>query len=296
MRASVANSFFDFSAKREGFTPFMYADTLNLVTTGIGNLIDGGPRNGFVVSPEVMAKALALPWKHKAAGWSPKNPITDNVPASTGEIVDAWTTTKLQAQKDPGFNTRSSGFAYQNLTNLSLDMQGLKALFDRTLANFNATLVSEYPTFESAPADAQQALLSMSWAMGPAFWPALRPRPKEPVGPGNIPFFQGFKDAFDKMDFAKAAELSFFSGGGGTRTARTGRNAENVIMFRNADAVMKGGGDPNRLFFPGAVSPTPGGGLASALTPSGLPTAAKVGLGAGIGFGLYKLGKWWLEK
>ncbi len=304
MRQVIADTFFDFTAKREGFTPFMYCDTLNLVTTGVGNLIDRGARNGFDVSPNAMSPAMSLPWKHKGPGWNSGNPIA-GAPLSQGEIAAAWTATKLRQQNDQAFiaagGIKQGGFKYAGFTDATLDMQGLKDLFQRTLNSFDNTLQQRYPgSYQKAPADAQQAIMSMSWALGPAF---------------NFP---AFKLAFDAGDFAKAGELSFFKGGGGTLENRSGRNAENVIMFNNAAEVVRAGGDFDRLFFPGRVTPGGGvgpnpagsgggtggtGGAVAKLPNTGIAgfgkTAAVMGGTAAVGaagWGLFELGKkrkWW---
>lgn len=292
MRQIIKDTFFDFTVKREGFTPFMYADILNLVTTGVGNLIDAGPnhnpggnspsviraRLNNVVSPAAMAPALRLPWKFKGPGWSKTNPVALEGIVSQSTIADAWTTVKRQNEVVPDFSQRG-GFAYQDLTPLTLDMDGMRTLFASTLASFDKTLASRYTQYETAPADAQLAILSMSWAMGPAF---------------NFP---QFKTAFEARDWAKAGELSFFKGGGGTPEKRTGRNADNVIMFNNAAVVEVTGADPDRLIFPG----TGGSGKPGVILPStGIVdsgTAAKVALGTGAavvgGWGLYKLWESW---
>jgi hypothetical protein len=285
MRKSVQDVFFDFSAQHEGFTPFMYCDTLNLVTTGIGNLIDAGVRNAFDISDRAMAPAMSLPWKFKGPGWTSKNPVAADT-ASQADIKEAWIRTKLQEQNVPGFSQRG-GFAYAGLTPLTLDLQGLKTLFNKTLTSFDSTLNSRYPGYESWPADAQLAILSMSWAMGPAF---------------NFP---AFKAAVTNLDFRKAAELSFFKGGGGTLENRTGRNRENVLMFTNAADSLKGGVDPDRLFFPGSPATSPGvlpsaaianissiKGIGKRVAQGAAPVAAVAAVGA-IGWGIWE---WWKDR
>lgn len=243
MRQVVRDVFFDFTAKREGFTPFMYCDTLNLVTTGVGNLIDNGARNGFDISDAAMAPAMKLPWKIKGPGWTPKNPVAAGN-ASSAEIKESWIRTKLRQQDDAAFiaagGIKQGGFKYANFQPLTLDMDGLKALFTTTMNRFDQTLASRYPNYAEWPADAQLAAMSMAWAMGPAF---------------NFP---AFKAATDRLDFAAAADNSFFKGGGGTLEARAGRNAENFAMFNNAAMVVKGGADRDRLFFPGNPANDPG--------------------------------------
>lgn len=242
MRQVVRDTFFDFTAQREGFTPFMYCDTLNLVTTGVGNLIDNGARNGFDISANAMAPALSLPWKIKGPGWTSKNPVAAG-DASQAEIRESWIRTKLKEQESPGFNKRG-GFAYSGFQPLTLDMAGLKDLFSKTMNRFDATLAARYSNYADWPADAQLALMSMAWAMGPGF---------------NFP---SFKAATDVLDFKSAAIRSFFKGGGGTLEApggdpemsRSGRNLDNFHMFNTADAVVKAGADRDRLFFPGGFS------------------------------------------
>jgi hypothetical protein len=265
VRPVIRDTFFDFTAQREGFTPFMYADTLNLVTTGVGNLIDAGPRNGFDISAGAMAPAMGLPWKFKAPGWTSKNPVASGA-ASATDIREAWIRTKLQEEQIPGFNQKG-GFAYAGLTPLTLDLDGLRALFNRTLASFDKVIASRYPGYETWPADAQQMILSMAWAMGPAF---------------NFP---AFKDAVDRRDFDAAAPLSFFKGGGGTPDRPTGRNAENQIMARNAAMIERTGTDPDRLIFPGTSGAVaPGGGVVASTFGAGLqiPLASVALAAAGI--------------
>lgn len=293
MRQIVKDKFFEFTAGREGFTPFMYCDILNLVTTGVGNLIDAGPnhnpggnsssavraRLNDVVSAAAMTPAMKLPWRLKGPGWTSKNPVVGEL-VSPSEIADAWTKVKLQNVAVPDFSQRG-GFAYAGLTNLSLSMEDLKALFNRTLTSFDATLQSKYPGYENWPADAQLALLSMSWAMGPNF---------------NFP---AFREAAIREDFRAAAQQSFFKGGGGTMENRAGRNAENVIMFTNAADVVKGGVDRDRLFFPGTVATTPGvlsppKVAAAASTNPRIGDVAVIGAGAAAaGWAGWELFKWY---
>lgn len=289
MRQAVADVFFDFTVGHEGFTPFMYCDTLNLVTTGVGNLIDAGPNNGGsssaeranlnnVVSSAAMAPAMRLPWRQRGAGWTSKNPVAGDL-VSPAEIADAWTKVKRQNEVISNFSQRG-GFAYAGLTDITLDLDGMKELFNTTLRNFESTLASKYPGWNDWPADAQLATLSMSWAMGPNFK------------------FPAFKNAVDNLDFAKAGELSFFKGGGGTLENRAGRNAENVEMFNNADQVQRSGGDPEELFFP--VKNAAGIARVAVRSPStasnGMGTAAKAlavtgvaGVTAAALFGLYQV-------
>ncbi len=304
MRQVIKETFFDFTAGREGFTPFMYCDILNLVTTGVGNLVDAGPnhnpggnspsivraRLNNVVSAAAMTPAMRLPWRLKAPGWTSKNPLAGNL-VSPSEVADAWTKVKRQNEVVPDFSQRG-GFAYAGLTNLTLDMEAIKKLFGDTLRDFDAKVAAKYPTYEQWPADAQMAVLSMSWAMGPNF---------------NFP---AFKAAVDRMDFKSAAQQSFFKGGGGKlepvgedpASHRAGRNLENYKMFLTAAEVVKGGVDRDRLFFPGTVGASPGqlpsggGGIAniSGSNPrigQAAMAAGALGGAAAIGWGIWEFFK-----
>lgn len=298
MRAQALAGVAKYLREHEGYTTFMYCDVLNLVTTGIGNLIDDGPKNGNAqmsfaaraalnteVSANAMKRALALPWRTKGPGWKavPGNPSTQD---PVGDLVsqqakaDAWTVVKTMNARSPGF-AQKGGFAYADLTALALSKEDVATLVTNTQLSFERTLISRYPGFANAPSDAQMATMIMAWAMGPAF---------------NFP---AFKVAFDKEDFAKAGELSFFQGGGGSLNARTGRNADNVVMFNNAAAVVKAGADRDRLFFPG-TGPTapgnvgPGSPLVASVSPFKPSTTTVVAAGAAVAgwFGW----KWWKNR
>lgn len=275
----------------------MYCDILNLVTTGIGNLIDHGhqtppddlstaqrARLNNEVSARAMQPALNLPWKKKALGWTSKNPLAGEL-VSPAEVADAWTLVKRQNEVVPDFSQRGGG-KYAGLSNLTLDMNGIRDLFNTTLTRFENTLREKNANWDSWPADAQLAMLSMSWAMGPAFTDK----------------FKAMKIALDRGDFASAGAQSYFKGGGDLKDP-TSRNAENAIMFKNAADVMKGGVDPNRLFFPGAVATSAGilpspadviGPTATSvigkISKIAVPVIGVAAVGA-VGFGLYELGK-----
>ncbi len=287
MRQSVRDAFFDYSAKREGFTPFMYADTLNLVTTGIGNLIDAGPRNSTEVTPQAMAPAMSIPWEHKTGGWSAKNPVTDGVRASQSEIAECWAIVKHAGIQQQG------GFAYANIpgNSLSLTMDGLKQLFTAKMNANDKALAKHYTGYETWPADAQLAIMSMAWAMGAAFHPVMG--------------FQSFKDAVDRLDFGAAKSASEFKGGGRAIDPVSGmpdektRNGAHRVMFENAALVLKAGADPDRLFFPGTVdSPAPNlipfPIAKTADTVNKVATAGAVSLGlAAVGYAAFE---WWRNR
>lgn len=247
MRSVVKEVFFDYTAGREGYTPFMYCDNLNLVTTGVGDLIDAGPNYSGVssveraalnnvVSANAMAPAMRLPWRKRGPGWTSKNPIAGDL-VSPAEVADAWTKVKRQNELVPGFAQRG-GFAYAGLTDLTLSVDAIRDLFNTTLLNFESTLRGYMPTYDDWPADAQLAVLSMAWAMGPNF----------PVT------FTEFRKAAIREDFDIAGQQCDFKGGGSLSDPNS-RNSAHKIMFANAANVVKGETDRDRLYFPtGGVS------------------------------------------
>lgn len=142
MKTSVQNNFASFSVRFEGRLTFMYLDITNLVTTGIGNLIDP------------IGLALSLPWQ------------VGGTPSSESEITDAWNTVKSRTDL-----SHSGGGAFGGVTNLRLTNDDVDALVASKAAGMETSLKSRAPfaDFDDWPADAQLGLLSMAWAMGPLF-------------------------------------------------------------------------------------------------------------------------------
>lgn len=284
MRQSVRNNFFDFTAAREGYVLFMSVDILNLVTTGVGNLIDNGPRNGYDISDAAMAPVFNLTWYHKGPGWGIRN-ASIGAQATPEEVKAEWIKVKLVDQEQPGFKLKG-GFAYAGLTTLTLSADGLMALFNRTLDSFEKTLKTYLPNWEQWPADAQLATLSMAWAMGPAF-PHTFVKWTQEVNTG---------------DFAAAAEDSYFIGGGGTQSARTGRNGENQKLFLAAANTIATGGDLEAIHLcikPSGIPGTGGGNKPPPATPAagsgGGSSVARVMTGLGLGAALgWAVNRWWL--
>jgi GH24 family phage-related lysozyme (muramidase) len=212
--------------------PYMYTDSKGFVTTGTGNLIDP------------IGAALSLPWKRP-----------DGSLASQSEITDAWNAVKAAW---PGVQST----ACASLTTLRLDAQGRAALIKRTLDGYYTYLRGKYPNFDSWPADAQMAVLSISWAWGPGFasvWGANG---------------QAFNAAINAGDFVTAGNIM--------RTASVHeesvnpgivpRNAANQVMFANAANVVRGRKDPDSLYYPTVVQVTAAaaGGAAVALAGLGV--------------------------
>lgn len=135
----------------EGVVYWMYLDTHNppLVTTGMGNMIDP------------VELALGLPWQWGASGAF----------ASTDSIATEWRAVKADATlSQRGARAAEAG------TLLRLPDAAVDALIGQKLDQFEMELKLHpaFAAFETWPADAQLALLSMAWAMGPGFgggWP-----------------------------------------------------------------------------------------------------------------------------
>ncbi len=138
MRPAVERVWMTFSERFEGRLPFMYLDRKGLVTTGVGNLID---------SP---AAALTLPWARP-----------DGLPASRVDIENAWHKVKgRQDWRDRG------GRAFGPLTTIRLSDAAIDGLVFRKLAENERAARERFPGYDTWPADAQLAILSMAWAAG----------------------------------------------------------------------------------------------------------------------------------
>jgi peptidoglycan hydrolase-like protein with peptidoglycan-binding domain len=209
-RASVINSYVDWTTPLEGFVPHMYIDALGFVTTGMGNLIDP------------MSAAMSLPWKN-----------ADGSRATPAQIQAAWTAVDSK-RSDPKGQRQTSGPAAQgggtqgNLTTIRITKNDVKALVADRLKNNEKIIVANLPHFAAAPADAQLGVHSMAWAEGTGFtktWPA-------------------FDAAFNRGDFATAAAQSNMQG-----TGIAMRNMANKLLFTNAAQVVAGKKDPDHLYY-----------------------------------------------
>ena len=129
----------------EGTIPHLYLDTLGLVTTAVGCLVDP------------VELALGLPFARP-----------DGDPARADEIRADWQRVKAMA---PGlFAPR-----YATADALTLTADGIAAVVAmRHDANVRA-LLRIFPDLDSYPEPAQLAMLGMAWAMGVGF-PARFPR------------------------------------------------------------------------------------------------------------------------
>ena len=205
MRPSLVADWVRINRPLEGVLPFMYTDAENLVTTGMGDLVDP------------VSLALELPWK---------NP--DGSLADSGTIQAQW-----QAVKDGGVNSSVNAGP---LTTIRLDDAGIQQVVSRTLASNEKELRTYFDNWDTMPADAQAAIMSMAWAMGSGF-PAT---------------FVEFTKAINDGDYAAAANLSDFRGVGIQE-----RIAMDKAMLNNAQLVVDGGYDPSVVYWPDLPSGSP---------------------------------------
>ncbi len=143
MRSSVRSVFTAFSTRFEGRVATMYCDVKQLVTIGIGNLIDPLPA------------ALPLPFVH----------IHDPISRATREEIAAeWWAMK----NDPMLAKLGWREAAKRAT-LKLMPDAIDALVLAKLDQNEDYLAARFPEMGSWPADAQLAIHSMAWAQGAAF-------------------------------------------------------------------------------------------------------------------------------
>jgi GH24 family phage-related lysozyme (muramidase) len=138
---SVEGVFFDHNRPLEGCVDHLYSDIKNLVTIGVGQLVDPLPR------------ALSLPLRRP-----------DGTLATETEIEADW-----RAVKDHPDAARLGAPLAKKLTKLRLTEVDIRMLVQWRLdANVEALCV-RFPGFSSYPAPAQLAILSLSWACGTSF-------------------------------------------------------------------------------------------------------------------------------
>ena len=143
MYESVRNAILTFNRELEGATNWMYLDRKGLVTVGHGNLIDP------------VRLALKLPFTVGKGG-----PL-----ATADQITFEWRTMKLNRHL-----AQAGAIVAKRLSKLWLSDDAVQALDLVTISANEKTIREFVPAFPGWPADAQLAVHSMSWAMGPAFF------------------------------------------------------------------------------------------------------------------------------
>ena len=216
MQLIVKTRFREFNEPFEGVVPWMYQDIKGLITVGVGNLID----------PVSAATALPFQWKNKPGL---KNA---GLAASKADIEAEW----KKIKGDPTLALKGHR-ACESITNLELSDDAIDTLIGTRLQQNEAYLVKQTPFkgFDQWPADAQMALLSMAWAMGP----------------GGPPQFKTMAAACEKLDFDKAAVNCRIDETGNPGVVP--RNKADKLLFENAAAVVAATLDYSVLYYPGMV-------------------------------------------
>ena len=209
MYPSVLSAFRAFNEPFEGWVPYMYLDIKGLVTVGLGNLIDP------------VDQATILPFRFKDTG----------ALASAEQIAAEW-----RRIKDEVWLAKKGHTDAGPLTRLELNADAVDALVAERL-NRNESYLMRQPPFQQFtawPADAQMALLSMAWAMGPA-------------GPQK---FTRFCAACVNLDFRTAAAECRMNETG--NPGLTKRNIANRTLLLNAAVVASGapGLHAETLYYP----------------------------------------------
>jgi hypothetical protein len=145
MYPAVAEAMNKIDDELEGVVDHMYVDQKNLVTAGVGKLMD---------SPSEAAK---FPWRHGVNG-----PL-----ATQAEIFAAWNGVKNSGLAGVGGNDKR----FAALNDLRLDAAAIDAVTRAWIQDAEPYLRMSFPRYDTMQADAQLAILLMAYALGPAFAP-----------------------------------------------------------------------------------------------------------------------------
>lgn len=210
MRQQVRDAFLTYTTPLEGSVPFLYLDAIGLVTTAVGVLVDP------------LDAALTLPLRVPSDGWRL---------ASRDEIAEDWR--RVKERQDL---RHRGGMVYGSIARLRLDQDGVQAVTWRKLATMEDRLRARFDSWDEWPADAQLAILSLSWACGPAF---------------RYPRLAAYLRA---QDWARAATECDIRPDHGTIKRR---NEWQRLCLRNAAATYDSMGDPDRLWWPNVAPSEP---------------------------------------
>lgn len=159
MKGSVRAIFPLFTDRFEGRISYLYTDVFGLVTTARGLLVDYGYRRTMIagvmgpMGASSPAPALTLGWHRSGA--DPSRP-------SDQEISDQWWIVK---RAWPG---KQSTWC-EHLTSMRLYLSDIDNCTYTKIDQMWGQLLKRFPSLPNAPACAQLGLVSMAWAMGPAF-------------------------------------------------------------------------------------------------------------------------------
>ncbi|MGV9617166.1 hypothetical protein [Nocardia xishanensis] len=228
MKAAVRRVWLAFNVPLEGRVPWMYLDSEGFVSTGVGNKLDDTARVRAAPTPAERAASLIatrrLPWRRP-----------DGSAATDLEINAAWDAVKSRMDLVAGGNRAFADVTALRLTDEDIDrtvfarLDELETLLrGRMVRHRSGSVVMPFAAFDSWPADAQLAALSMCWAMGPRF------------------SFPTFQDAAFARDWLRCAAACRVNPEIGTVIRRNDRDQE---LFRNAFRVEEENLDPEVLLF-----------------------------------------------
>ena len=216
---SVSENWRRFNEPLEGVLPFMYLDIKGLVTTGMGNLIDASRGTAPTDEEREASHNLAA-----NISWL----TADGASASFDDIAAEWDSVKARTDLAP----LGGGHFAPPVTSLHIEDDEIRRIVDEKLSQNEDFLTrrQEFSDFATWPADAQFGLLSMAWALGPAFR------------------FPKFQNHVANRNWEGAAEECTFGPHIGTIDRR---NAMNQECFHNATRSEQEGLDPSVLLLAG---------------------------------------------
>lgn len=243
LHPSVLAAWHKFSEPLEGRVNSPYVDVKGLVTVGVGNLIDP------------IDQAVAV------KGW-----VIDGRAATPREVREDWTRLKNEDERrvrEGERPLRKMHWKYAApYTRIRLPAPAIDALVESKLLSFVTYLCKIFPSFPSFPADAQLAVCSMAWAVGPGFdvdafdnnngkWPGFSKLVRTQDWAGCVAGVDANLDGYADVFAAKIRETN--------NPGVVPRNHNNVLCFRNAAAVKAVGADVTELHWPDAVALAPEG-------------------------------------
>ncbi len=225
MKETVRQAFVPLTVTFEGgYIDWLFPDVKGLISTGFGLLLDP------------VSMAVGLPWRHY-----------DGRLASREEIVAEWASLKNYVEKNPGSERRSYR-TFASMTSIRLGKEGLYQAFQGKMNQNERVIRVGFPEWDSWPADAQLAVMSMAWACGPAFY--------SPAAGHN--YWPKLTAALRAKDFQTAAVECFMN----EEAANPGiipRNKANRIMFLNAAVAHDLQLSPETLLYPTDIGAEPVG-------------------------------------
>ncbi|MFJ3224341.1 peptidoglycan-binding protein [Streptomyces sp. NPDC086783] len=210
MHQSVRDYWITFNDPLEGRVSFMYLDVKGYVSTGIGNKIDETARDNSAPTAQERAASLAAAGRLR---WL----VNDvDAEAASGEVAQEWDTVKSHLELAPfGHNSFRPP-----LTRLHVDDDEIDRHVFEKLDEMAGVLIGRdgFGDFDSWPANAQLAALSMCWAMGPKF---------------RFPKFQGHVGV---RNWAGAADECHFTPDVGTIRIRNKLDRAHFLLALDAES------------------------------------------------------------